>query len=141
MLTVYLDESGHEGKVVIVAGFLGNDNQWEQCAKKWQAGLGPQRRLLHMKDLRWSKHSTRVIFAASQHKSLSGEAQISGVEYIPKDSSVLIQPSDYLVFALLQGFRDRSSKKYKWCEPILKNTQNAFGLVPDRDNLRKVIKA
>jgi hypothetical protein len=29
--------------------------------------------------------------------------------------------------------------KYQWCLPILKNTQPALGIVPDRDNLRKVI--
>ena len=201
MLTAYLDESGHEGSPVIVAGFLGNDEQWRECAKQWQIGLGPQRRLLHMKALRWSKHGIRrtletlgriphqcglravmgvapveyysdlvagtlaekltkgyyiaviaiadailknipkdervkfvfeqqveyeknaqMIFAASQHKTSIGESQISGVEYIPKDSSLLTQPADYLAFALLQGFRDRSSKKYKWCEPIQKHS-------------------
>lgn len=63
MLTAYLDESGHEGNTVIVAGFLGDDSQWEQCAEEWQKGLGPQRRLLHMKELRWSKHGVRNTLA------------------------------------------------------------------------------
>jgi hypothetical protein len=219
MLTAYLDESGHEGNTVIVAGFLGSDTQWERCATDWRIGLGPQRRLLHMKDLRWSKHgvrnmlatlgaiphasglravmgvapveyykdlvvgtlaermakgyyiaviaiidaivknipkdetvklvfeqqdeyepSTRMIFAVHTGTTPSGLRKLSGIEYIPKDSSVLIQPADFLAFALLQGFRDRTTKKYKWCLPILRNTQTAFGMVPDRDNLRKIIK-
>ncbi|MGA7907837.1 MAG: DUF3800 domain-containing protein [Candidatus Sulfotelmatobacter sp.] len=220
MLTAYLDESGHEGKIVVVAGFLGDDSQWEQCVEKWREGLGPQRRRLHMKQLRWSKHgirkmleklggiphkcglravigvapvdyygdlvtgtmaekltkgyylavigiieailkntpkaetiklvfeqqeeyeaSTRIICSASQELTPSRERRLSGIEFIPKDSSVLTQPADYLAFALLQGFRDQKSKKYKWCEPILRNTKSAFGMVPERDNLRKVIKS
>ena len=55
MLTAYLDVSGHEGSHVIVAGFLGTDDQWKECAEKWKKGLGPQRKLLHMKELRFNK--------------------------------------------------------------------------------------
>lgn len=55
MLTAYLDESGHEGKgLIILAGFLGNADQWAKCETDWKAALG-QRRHLHMADLRWSK--------------------------------------------------------------------------------------
>ncbi len=219
MLTAYLDESGHESDLVIVAGFLGNDEQWTQCAELWRKGLGPQRRYLHMKKLRFNKFGirrmletlgaiphdcglraimsvtpvnyysdlvngtmaeklvkgyylsvisiidtivkripkdervklvfeqqdeyekgTRIIFNSSNHKTPSGEPKLAGIEYIPKDSSVLTQPADYLSFALLQGFRDQTSKKYRWSEPILQNKQPAFGLVPERETLRKVIK-
>ncbi len=198
--------------------FLGTDEQWQDCAQKWRKGLGPQRKMLHIKDLRFNKfgirrmletlgaiphasglravmaatpveyykdlvagtltekltrgyyisviaiidsivkniprnerltlvfeqqneyeRGARMIFDSSQHKTASGERQLAGIEYIPSDSSLLTQPADYLAFALLQGFRDRTSKKYQWCLPILKNTQPALGIVPDRDNLRKVI--
>lgn len=59
--TAYLDESGHEsGQHVIVAGFLGNDDQWDSCAAAWAIGLG-KRKGLHMSELRWkSKSSHRV---------------------------------------------------------------------------------
>ncbi len=220
MLTAYLDESGHEGNLVIIAGFMGHDDEWTECAERWRNGLGPQRRLLHMKSLRWSKHgtrkllatlgaiphecglravmavtpvqhyedlvsgtlaqklvkgyylsvigiidailknvpkdetvkfvfeqqeeyelSTRIILNARNDMTSTGARRVSGVEYIPKDDSILTQPADYLAFALLQGFRDQTSKKYKWCEPILKNKQKAFGIVQDRERLRKTIKA
>jgi hypothetical protein len=220
MLTAYLDESGHEANdVVIIAGFLGNDEQWIRCAEEWKRGLGPQRKLLHMKDLRWSKFGTRkllatlggiphacglhavmagvrvteyydlvagsiaeklckgyyfaliaiidsilknipgdetvklvlesqkeyegsahFIFEARDEVTPSGERKLSGIEYIPKESSLLTQPADYLAYAMLQGFRDRKSKKYQWCSPILRNSQVAYGIVPERDNIRRIIK-
>jgi Protein of unknown function (DUF3800) len=60
MLTAYLDESAHETENVIVAGFLGNDDQWEQCAEQWRIGLG-KRKYLHMKDLRFKKQRVREL--------------------------------------------------------------------------------
>jgi hypothetical protein len=54
MLTAYLDESGHEGReLVILAGFLGTAEQWEKCEAEWRSGLGKRKRL-HMRKLRWS---------------------------------------------------------------------------------------
>jgi hypothetical protein len=59
MLTAYLDESGHESNdIVVVAGFLGNEEQWAQCDKAWTEGLG-NRKSLHMNKLRWSHDSVR----------------------------------------------------------------------------------
>jgi hypothetical protein len=55
MLTVYLDESGHEGKdLMVLAGFLGDAVQWRICEENWKLALG-KRSHLHMNDLRWSK--------------------------------------------------------------------------------------
>jgi hypothetical protein len=57
MLTAYLDETGHEGKdVVILAGFLGTEDQWKKCEIDWQSELAKrQRKHLHMTNLRWSR--------------------------------------------------------------------------------------
>ena len=57
MLTAYLDETGHEGKeVVILSGFLGTAEQWEKCEANWQSELSKrQRKHLHMAELRWWK--------------------------------------------------------------------------------------
>lgn len=55
MLTAYVDETGHEGNdLVVLAGFLGNEDQWKACESGWRVGLG-RRKHLHMKSLRWSK--------------------------------------------------------------------------------------
>lgn len=55
VLTAYLDESGHEGKdLMVLAGFLGDAVQWRTCEENWKLALG-KRSHLHMNDLRWSK--------------------------------------------------------------------------------------
>lgn len=56
MLKAYLDETGiHDPKnSCIIAGFLGNENQWARLDEEWKAGLG-NRKFLHMKELQWSK--------------------------------------------------------------------------------------
>ena len=62
MLTLYLDESGHQGKGwTFVAGFLGNDEQWGKFVPAWKNALGKQRKNLHMNDLRWGKDYTRQL--------------------------------------------------------------------------------
>jgi hypothetical protein len=55
MLTAYLDESGQESRnLMVLAGFLGDSDQWLKCEADWRAGLGKKKHL-HMNDLRWSK--------------------------------------------------------------------------------------
>src|ERR1017187_6926133 len=56
MLTVYLDESDQESSEhVVVAGFVGTEDQWSSFIPDWRSALGPQRKALHMCELRWSK--------------------------------------------------------------------------------------
>jgi hypothetical protein len=222
MLTAYLDESGHEtNDAVVVAGFLGNDEQWVQCAERWRAALRPRTRL-HMKNLRgWKKDRirrhlerlgpiphecgltallamlrvsdyydlvagtdaermtkgyyfclmtifdslvkntpkdqaiklvfedqkeyeirSRYLFRANaHHRTTSGEHKFNSIEHIPKDSSILTEPADYLAFAKLQQHRDPQSRKSQWCTPILRNTRPAFGFLHDGIGLRKVIQS
>jgi len=59
MLTAYLDESGHEtNDFVVVAGFLGDEDQWKRCETEWIKGLG-RRKALHMRELQWKKDRVR----------------------------------------------------------------------------------
>ena len=59
MLTAYLDESGHSGgEVCVVAGFFGNESQWQQFLLQWQAAKGAKQ-IIHMADLRWDKQRTK----------------------------------------------------------------------------------
>ena len=56
MLYAYLDETGQESKNwVFIAGFLGNEDQWRKFAPAWREALGPQRKSLHMSELRFKK--------------------------------------------------------------------------------------
>jgi hypothetical protein len=64
MIRAYLDESGHEQKQhVIVAGHAGTESAWRKFIPAWQQALGPQRKRLHMQELRWSKLYTRGLLA------------------------------------------------------------------------------
>jgi len=59
-MRTYVDESGHEGKNwMFLAGYLGNEDQWRTFEDAWKAGLGPQRKNLHMTDLRWNHPRTK----------------------------------------------------------------------------------
>ena len=64
MIRAYLDESGHESKdFVLVCGHGGYQKQWAVFAGAWLEALGPQRKRLHMKDLRWDKPYTQKLLA------------------------------------------------------------------------------
>jgi hypothetical protein len=53
VLTAYIDESGYGAKdIIVLGGFVGNDEQWDLCTGEWKRALG-KRRALHMKTLRW----------------------------------------------------------------------------------------
>jgi hypothetical protein len=209
--TAYIDESGHESRNhVILAGFVGDDQQWDACAEAWKVGLG-QRKSLHMCELRWTSKSNYRVKKLLQHlgpipyksgltpvfcgvnvsdysdlisgtlvtkankgyvlalyhmvphilatlkgeerlklvleenmqyapflaltqmvcsglakvvsspifRTPSGLPRLAGVEFIPKESSLLTQPADYLAFSILQHCRDPRSQKARWCAPIL----------------------
>ena len=59
-MRAYIDESGHEQKGwMFLAGFVGNNEQWTEFVPIWKEALGPQRKLLHMNQLRWKKDRTR----------------------------------------------------------------------------------
>lgn len=229
--TAYVDESGHESnRHVILAGFLGDDHQWDACARAWRVGLGP-RKALHMSELRWTGKTnyrvrnllnclgpiphecgltpvfggvnvshyadllsgtlvtrankgyvialyhmvpnilatlkgedrlklvleentqykpfgglTEIVCTALAKavdspifKTSSGLPRLAGVEFIPKASSLLTQPADYLAFALLQYCRDPRSQKARWSAPIFGNGQG-IGKFVSRDEVRKGIR-
>jgi len=71
--------------------------------------------------------------------SLPQRPYFSGIEFIPKDSSVLTQPSDFLAYALAERHRDRKSAKAKLCAPILGPTQQVSGLTLGREVMRQII--
>lgn len=56
MLTAYLDETGQEqDEWMFIAGFMGDDAAWRKFPDLWAEAIGPQRKHLHMKSLRFSK--------------------------------------------------------------------------------------
>ena len=60
LLTGYFDESGiHGADVCVVAGFIGNDAQWQSFIGEWVPAIRPAQNL-HMKKLRWNQHPEAV---------------------------------------------------------------------------------
>ena len=61
MLTAYFDESFESPRgYAVMAGFLGNKDEWTRCATEWRAALKP-RRHLHMNMLRWKNDRPREL--------------------------------------------------------------------------------
>jgi hypothetical protein len=60
LLTAYFDESGVHGQhSCVIAGFVGNDAQWQSLASDWIKAIKP-RTNIHMKKLRWNQHPERI---------------------------------------------------------------------------------
>jgi hypothetical protein len=228
MLTAYVDESGHEGKGwMFLAGWLGNCEQWTNFADEWKKGLGPQRKSLHMTELRWNQDRTRKLLArlgpipeschlrgvlggvrfgdyedlvsgtpeAKQLKGYmsclmpmvaetlrgmpkderleivfeqqneyepfvnmalptftgpdrhapwkmmpDGKPRLAKWSFVPKGTTMLTEPADYLAFALREVWTDKTSKKAQWCSPILRaGDGTGLGKIMTRNQIRHVI--
>lgn len=64
MIWAYLDETGQEANdYVIIAGHFGYEQSWGAFVPAWKQALGPNRKRLHMKNLRFAKHSEKMLLA------------------------------------------------------------------------------
>jgi hypothetical protein len=80
--------------------------------------------------------SARKVFQNFSH--LNAKERIDGIEFLPKEATVLTQPSDLLAFAELQRLRDPKSQKAEWCHPIL-GDKPILGEVLSRESIRDVL--
>jgi hypothetical protein len=64
--------------------------------------------------------------------------RLSGIEFVPSDSTCLIQPADYLAHAVLQNLRDPNSMKAKWTTPIFGNIA-PVGMTLNRSQIREIV--
>ncbi len=212
---------------MFLAGFLGNDEQWKQLACEWRAGLGQQRKTLHMRKLRWNTDGTRKLLArlgpiphrcgltpilsgirygdyedlvskSRAEKALAGyitcltplilqvlrvvpdgerlelvfenqrayeplanmaistlmaepcewKASKDGTlklakwSFVPKGSTIMIDPADYFAFALRELWINKDSKKTLWCDPIMKPFDgNAIGFITKRNLIRDMVRS
>jgi hypothetical protein len=71
-----------------------------------------------------------------------GIPKLANWKFVPKDSTVLTQPSDYFAYAVTQIYRDKRSEKSKLCMPICpKGDQSeAVGAVMTRNQVRGIIQ-
>jgi hypothetical protein len=59
----------------------------------------------------------KAIFDVFRKTAEPLHAKLAGIEFVPK-GSVLIEPADYLAFALGKALSEPESKKDLWCRPI-----------------------
>jgi hypothetical protein len=227
VLTAYVDESGQEqDNWMFLAGFYGNDDAWKRVAKEWPKTLGPQRKRLHMSDLKFKYQSEKrmlaragavpqqcglipimggirqsdfkdILIGTPEEKVLSGyiyclwamlfdtlrglpqgerievvfEEQhryqefahialnayvdhpeptdllsdgthkLANWRWVPKDSTALLEPADYLAFALSKAWREPGSVRDQWCRPIFKTNDGvASGAVMRPEQIREAVR-
>jgi hypothetical protein len=227
MMRVYIDESGHEGNAwVVLAGFVGTEENWKAFVPKWKEALGPQRKRLHMNRLRWNSERTRRLLArlgpiphdcglecvmggvrVSDYEDLvvgtdderllrgyiaalspmvtqilrgipkneriefvfeeqrqyepyvnmtmpfftmpgsaslpdyftdEGLPKLAKWGFVPKGTTILTDPSDYLAFAIHELNTNKESRKAKWCAPILRG-DGCYGVLMSRAQVRRSV--
>jgi hypothetical protein len=67
-----------------------------------------------------------------------GRPKIAKWGWVPKGSTIMTDPADYLAFALRELWIDKNSKKTKWCNSILKPGEG-IGRIQRRDEIRNVV--
>lgn len=61
-----------------------------------------------------------------------------GIEFIPKDSSILTQPGDFLAYAITHYYQDPGSLKSQLCLPIFGPTDRVWGWTLPRQTVREM---
>jgi hypothetical protein len=61
--------------------------------------------------------------------------------YVPKGSTCLTEPADYFAYAMGQYYKDKTSTRSLWTQPIIKSVDavQAIGHVMDKDEARTAI--
>src|SRR5208282_5731904 len=69
-----------------------------------------------------------------------GKPKLAKWGFVPKGSTLMTDPADYLAFALREIWTDKTSKKAQWCRPILASGRGeGFGVIMQRETIREVI--
>jgi len=62
--------------------------------------------------------------------------------FVPKGTTIMGDPADYLAFALREAWTDKTSKKAKWCRPILsQGSGEGMGAILSRKTIRHIISS
>jgi hypothetical protein len=69
----------------------------------------------------------------------TGRTKIAKCEFVPKGSTLMTDPADYLAFALRELHANPNSMKSKWCAPILEG-QTGYGSTLTREQVRRITK-
>lgn len=83
-----------------------------------------------------------VVFSQYEHiRTSTGGARFPSQEFFAKAECSLLQPADYLLYALRECTIDQESPKFKWSKPILDASPAApQGLHLERNVIRELVK-
>src|SRR6266568_3504806 len=146
MMRAYIDESGHEGRgYVVVAGFFGDEKAWEAFEPKWRAALvinvlrgvpNTERIEFVFEEQREYAPAVDNVMAFASMKDMAykvtkdGKPKIAKWGFVPKGSTVMTDPADYLAFATREHCTNPNMKKAKWTRAILEaGDGQAFGRI------------
>jgi hypothetical protein len=65
--------------------------------------------------------SSLAVSAHPWNRTKDGRPKMAKWSFVPKGSTIMTDPADYLAFALRELWTDRHSTKTEWCRPILRS--------------------
>ena len=81
----------------------------------------------------------RMFRALTMRMANPAKPYFAGMEFIPKDSSILTQPADFLAFAVTHWHEDKKSLSSKVCRSILGEDGTTYGHKLGKTFVRSVI--
>ncbi len=70
----------------------------------------------------------------------SGLPKLAKWSFVPKGTTIMLDPSDYLAFALREEHMDRNSKKAEWTRPILSaGDGTGYGMIANQEQARRMV--
>jgi hypothetical protein len=77
-----------------------------------------------------------------QTLTADGQPKLANWKFIPKYSTSLTEPGDYLAYALFQLWKDQTSRRSIWCKPIVDaHKAYAIGHIWKRSETREIALA
>jgi hypothetical protein len=69
-----------------------------------------------------------------------GRPKLAKWRFVPKGSTIRLDPADYFAFALREAYTNPNSKKRKWCAPVLRSGKGeGVGVIMKREMIRRIV--
>lgn len=96
------------------------------------------------KEYAWAVENTMAFYTHPKRApryafTSSGLPRIVEWGFVPKGSTLMTDPADFLAFALREMHARPDSQKAKWCRPIISGRATGFGATLNREQVRRVV--
>jgi hypothetical protein len=69
-----------------------------------------------------------------------GTPKLASWRWVPKNSTILLEPADYLCYALAKYHKEPGSTRDQWCRPIISRQEGqGFGHILPREKVREAL--